>query len=1053
MLIRALAASLARPAPIPVAPATSVGSWVERCEVAVSRSSVLNFGDGWGALMRRYSLVTLGSLALHGRNEEGEDVVLLGAGKPTALLAYLALAHARSAVRSECMELLWSNMPTERSRLSLRQALFQLRTVLGAESIESAGQQLVLKADIEVDLLQFQERATQGRDDAAALFTGRFMESVSFPGGASFEQWADLERARADGLLLHATTASTQRALEGGEADRALATARQVRDRLPRHQGAWRLLLETALGAGDRTLAAIEADVLTRWMEDDDVEADPALAQTLKRIRRAQEHSTVTRQEHPVDFVGREEEFSAMLRAFHSAMSSRSRHLHLTGAAGFGKSRMLAELTDRFRALRARVAMVSAVPSDRALPYALLARIAEQLGVLPGAAGVGRASANVLVQLAPGLSSVFDAALDARSADDALTRLQAMRELLDAVASERQFVLMVDDLHWSDRESIDTLARVIERLPGNVLVISTSRPPIELRTATTDSVLVLSPLTTEQVASLLLALGLVLDERDSSTGLTALIRASGGSPLLIIETVRQGIERGWLRREGDRVVFSQVAHGIEELENADPIGVRLQQLSLREREVLLLLAVAGVALDDRIARQADGDDAKDVLHRLATRGLVTAAHDGWSCVHDLIAERVLSLADPDARRLTATRLGGAIASGEMSGADARAAARLLIDADDREGVRALLLRRVQENRRTGRHRTARDVAQELVGTQLTTEEQRELVGTLPLQHRITRRTLGMVAAAGAVVAIAAAAAARGGDRTALYAVQMPLTSRRDLIDRTVVNLRPPFVVEERQPDGRISSHSGDTIDVVIRDPTTDRVDVTSEPIRNGRAVFASVRATQNIFFTAAVRRRGEDDSMLVQLLPVDSATVRLKLESYRTEFGVVTPEHPTLRVPPGTPVSGALTVLYTTRMSDETIVYAWTPTWGDPKEVGEAIGVLSTPFIDRPRTDPITFIAPQKEGTYYIIVAASAETEARFLLSQTNWLMKEPKWGDGNDLATWPAEQIERAMNGKITASQVLRRQDGEQRYSPGTIGVTAFRVVVDAHIREGQVE
>lgn len=1003
--------------------------------------------------MRRYSLVTLGSLALHGRGGEGEDVVLLGAGKPTALLAYLALAHTRSLVRSECMELLWSNMPVDRARLSLRQALFQLRAVLGAESIETAGQQLVLNADIEVDLLHFQQSATLGRGDAVALFTGRFMESVSFPGGASFEQWADLERARAEGLLLHAAGVIAQRALEEGDPARALANARQVRDRLPRHQGAWRLLLETALGAGDRTLAAVESEVLARWMEDDEVEADPALSQTLKRIRRAQEHSNVTRQEHQVDFVGREEEFSAMLRAFHSAMSTRSRHVHLEGAAGFGKSRMLAELADRFRALRARVAIVSAVPSDRALPFAFLARIAEQLGVLSGAASVGRASAGVLVRLAPGLSSVYDAELDARSPDDALTRLQAIRELVEAVASERQFVLMVDDLHWSDRESMDTLARATERLPGNVLVISTSRPPIELRTATTDAVLVLSPLSAEQVATLLLALGLVFDERDASAGLAALVRASGGSPLLIIETVRQGIERGWLRRDGDRVVFSQLASGIQEFENADPIGVRIQQLSLREREVLLLLAVTGVALDERIARQVDGEDAEDVLHRLAARGLVTAAHGGWSCAHDLIAERVVSLADPDAMRATSARIGRTIASGEMSAPDARAAARLLIDGDDREGVRALLLRRVRDDRRAGRHRPAHEVAKELFGTQLTSDEQRAIVRTLPLQLRIARRTLGMVAAASAAIMIAAAAAAGGGDRTALYAVQLPLTSRRDLIDRTVVNLRPPFVVEERQPDGRMSSHSGDTIDVVIRDPTTDRVDVTSEPIRNGRAVFASVRAAQSAFFTAAVRRRGEDDSMLVQLLPVDSATVRLKLESYRTEFGVVTPDHPTLRVPPGTPVSGALTVLYTTRMSDETIVYAWTPTWGDPKEVGEAIGVLSTPFIDRPRTDPITFIAPKKEGTYYIVIAASAETEARFLLSQTNWLMKEPRWGDGNDLATWPAEQVERAMNGKITASQVLRRQDGEQRYSAGIIGVTAFRVVVDAHIREGQVE
>jgi DNA-binding SARP family transcriptional activator len=582
--------------------------------------------------MGRYSLETLGTLALRARaagdDSEGPDRVVLGAGKPAALLAYLALAPAQSALRGECIEMIWSNMPPERARLSLRQALFQLRAILGTDGIESSGQQLVLRAELAVDLLEFQRAAMTERAGAVALFTGRFMESVSFPGGASFERWADLERARAEGVLLDAAAGIVQRALEGGDAEHALMTARHVRDRLPTQQGAWRLLLDTALGAGDRALAVVEADVLERWMKEDDVEPEPALAATLKRIRRAQVDSASSRQEHEVEFVGREEEFSAMLRAFHAAMSSRSRHVHLTGQAGFGKSRMLSEIAQRFRTLRARIAQVTAAASDRSLAYALLARIAETIGALPGASGVGKASAAALVRLAPGLSSAFPATDNVQHADDALIRLLAVRELIDAVASERQLVLLLDDLHWGDRESVETLTRLLERLPSNVLVISASRPPVELRASSTVASLHLAPLSVEQVGALLLSLGLTFDDVQAAASVATIMRATGGSPLLILQTVRQGLERGWLRRDGELLRLDAAADGARELENADPIATRVGELSEKERELLQLLAVAGVALEERWIAGAEGDDANAALHALAARGMVTAGPGG-----------------------------------------------------------------------------------------------------------------------------------------------------------------------------------------------------------------------------------------------------------------------------------------------------------------------------------------------------------------------------------------------------------------------------------------
>ncbi|MFP5354885.1 MAG: AAA family ATPase, partial [Gemmatimonadota bacterium] len=403
---------------------------------------------------------------------------MLGTGKPAALLAYLALAPGRTVLREECVDLLWAHLDPDRAKSSLRQALFHLRSALGAETISSDGKRLTLGAILDVDLLDFRAAAEADDPRAIDLYRGPFMQGVSFPGGAVYEQWADLERARADALLMHAAEAIVQASLREGRLNDALGMARRTRDLRIRSQAAWRLLLETCLAVGDRPLALVESAVLARWLDEEDETPEPELAATLKRLQRARDSAPTSRERHETEFVGREREFAALLGAFHAVVGGKSRHVHVSGAAGFGKSRLLVEIAERYRALRARVATIAAVPSDRGLPFSLLARVAETVGVLPGAASVAPESAAVLVRLAPLLSSTFNASGGAHWSDDALARSQAVREMVDAVAAERHLVLMVDDLHWSDRESLDVLARLVDRLPPNVLLVTTARPPV-----------------------------------------------------------------------------------------------------------------------------------------------------------------------------------------------------------------------------------------------------------------------------------------------------------------------------------------------------------------------------------------------------------------------------------------------------------------------------------------------------------------------------------------------------------------------------------------------
>ena len=73
-------------------------------------------------------LVTLGSSALC---VESTGEVLLGPGKLLALFVFLRLAPGGSASRESLINLLWSDVDPDKARNALRQAIYNLRRLVG----------------------------------------------------------------------------------------------------------------------------------------------------------------------------------------------------------------------------------------------------------------------------------------------------------------------------------------------------------------------------------------------------------------------------------------------------------------------------------------------------------------------------------------------------------------------------------------------------------------------------------------------------------------------------------------------------------------------------------------------------------------------------------------------------------------------------------------------------------------------------------------------------------------------------------------------------------
>ena len=222
--------------------------------------------------------------------------------KVRALLACLALSPGISWPRERLMALLWSDRAEEQARASLRQALTELRQVLGEPSPLRTEQDKVSldSAAIMVDAVEFPRLVKSGKlDEAAALYRGPLLDGHGVRDGA-FEDWLSAERARLHDLAIE--TLHRLAASQGGTA--ATDTAQRLLQLEPAHEATHRLLMQLYAAAGQRAQALrqyqhcrdalrrdlqanpdAETEQLYRQIQDETPPASPPTAPAVKPAR------------------------------------------------------------------------------------------------------------------------------------------------------------------------------------------------------------------------------------------------------------------------------------------------------------------------------------------------------------------------------------------------------------------------------------------------------------------------------------------------------------------------------------------------------------------------------------------------------------------------------------------------------------------------------------------------------------------------------------------------------------------------------------------------
>jgi ATP/maltotriose-dependent transcriptional regulator MalT len=296
------------------------------------------------------------------------------------------------------------------------------------------------------------------------------------------------------------------------------------------------------------------------------------------------------------------------------------------GRAGMGKTRLVTEAAHGWRGA-ARVLVGGCAPDGP--PYTPV--LAALRPALPPSAPVVRM---LVGGQATSRSELFD----------------ALGASLAGLAGRSPLVLVIEDLHWSDRATRDALAYLVTQADvgrwGLVATLRYEGPLTQTELAAFTDVLqrrqvlrvALEPLTVGQVADQVAGITGTAPSADVATGIH---RRSGGIPLLVEEVVAAG-GQGVPDHLRGLFLARLREHGPE-------VAKSLQALAVAETCDELVMADV---LDWDVASVASA------VRRCVDADLVTADVDGYRFRHDLLREAVYDDVPPGRRR----RLHGLVAA-------------------------------------------------------------------------------------------------------------------------------------------------------------------------------------------------------------------------------------------------------------------------------------------------------------------------------------------------------------------------------------------------------
>ncbi len=638
------------------------------------------------------------------------------------LLAYLVLSRDRAVGREELIGALWREDAPRSEDAALRTLLSRLRSALGRQVLVGRDE-LMLElpepawVDIEAAAAEAQraQRALEQGDARAAWALAQVPLNIASRGLLPGVQagWLEVRRRELADIRLQALELIGRAGLSlgGTQIGSVQRAARALIDTEPYRESGWVLLMRALEAQGNiaeglrvfeqlRTLLRDELGTVPspEAMSAHDQLLHPggqdfAPARSSRRPGRGGQAPATPGIELPVELqardasglVGRHDELSKLAdwvsrakREGQRAEPGQARVLLLSGEPGIGKSRLLGEAARRAHAGGA-IVLAGHAPEATLVPYQ---PFLEALGHYVRAADVdelrwvAREHGAELGRLIPELRRRLPDLGPPEPGDPETDRyrlFEAVAGLLGQVAASATLLLVLDDLHWSDRPTL-LLLRHLARSPqaSGLAILGAYRSAGERWSEGFDAAL--AGLRRDRLMVNLEIGGLPRPDAmelvrrraggmPSLSFLHALYSETEGNPFFIEEIVQHLVDSGVRTHEAG-------AHELELVglpdDVRDVIERRLTRLGERTIECLRVAAVIGRDFDSAVLERVvdlDEDGFLGALEDALEAGLVveTPREPGhYSFSHALIRETLYEGMSSNRRRRLHRRVGVAL---------------------------------------------------------------------------------------------------------------------------------------------------------------------------------------------------------------------------------------------------------------------------------------------------------------------------------------------------------------------------------------------------------
>ncbi len=612
-------------------------------------------------------------------------------GKGRALLAFLAVT-GQPCPRETLAALLWSELPDSEARTNLRVVLSNLRQFLAPALLitrETVG--LNPQHRPWIDVVAFQQALAQSRgaldisqlQAAVTLYRGDLLAGFTVPDASLFDEWVAGQRERLRQLAMFALHELATRYVARRTYLAAIETLNQLLTLDPWREEAHRQLMDLYARSGQRSAALAQYALCRQILADELGVAPTDETQALYHAILANQREARVPDDAPAPppspaatgdannrppalagppLVGRSAELTRLQAVWHGLAASGPRLVVLSGEAGIGKTRLAEEFVRWADGEGSVSAAARAYAAEGSLAFSPVAAWLRSPLVAARLAHLPEVWLRDVARLVPEISITHPALPDPGPLTGPAERERLFEALAHTIllrppasAATGPLVLVLDDLQWCDRDTLEWLRYLLRpERQAHLLLIGTLRSderadnphlPSLLTALARDGQLVeiaVERLNREETTALVTQLA--TDDLDAAA-LVRIFQETHGNPLFVVESLHPTLDGA-----GTQTIQALIA-------------ARLARLSPRARAVAHIAAAIGRDCSYAVLVHATGNEEEliEALDELCERRIFDEqGGDHYRFGHDKVREVAYGELRAARRRLIHRRIAEAL---------------------------------------------------------------------------------------------------------------------------------------------------------------------------------------------------------------------------------------------------------------------------------------------------------------------------------------------------------------------------------------------------------